>query len=194
MAGICKTILISILIAGAWSCDRSPDSKANDDEQQVGNVAKVEKDAGQTPPVVDVDPPIGKSDDNVKTKRKKKPAVLPTDDWEIGIPDGPPQPVDTTARVGQVGVEPPVFTKKVSPKYPKRAIKIKLQGYVVLEAIFRAEGTVEDIKVLRGLGKGKFGFEAEAVEALKQWTFQPGKVNGKPTDVRMTIKLDFVLQ
>lgn len=133
-------------------------------------------------PVVEPDPP-------------PEPEVHPTDDWEIGIPDGPPEPQgDTIARVGEVGVEPPVFTKKVQPKYPERAIKIRLQGYVILEAILRKDSSVDDIKVLRGLGKGKFGFEEEAAAALRKWEFLPGKVNGKPADVRMTLKIDFVLQ
>ena len=70
-----------------------------------------------------------------------EPEVLPTDDWEIGIPDGPPEPQgDTIARVGEVGVEPPVFTKRVSPNYPEKAVKIRLQGYVILEAILRKDG------------------------------------------------------
>ncbi|CAM2007055.1 energy transducer TonB [Acanthopleuribacter pedis] len=133
-------------------------------------------------PIVEPDPP-------------PEPEVLPTDDWEIGIPDGPPEPQgDTIARVGETGVEPPVFTRKVPPKYPERAVKIKLQGYVILEAILRRDGTVDDIKVLRGLGKGKFGFEEEAKKALNRWEFLPGKVNGRPADVRMTLKIDFVLQ
>lgn len=133
-------------------------------------------------PIVEPDPP-------------PEPEILPTDDWEIGIPDGPPAPQgDTIARVGEVGVEPPVFTRKVPPKYPERAVKIKLQGYVILEAILRRDGTVDDIKVLRGLGKGKFGFEEEAKKALNRWEFLPGKVNGRPADVRMTLKIDFVLQ
>jgi len=133
-------------------------------------------------PIVEPDPP-------------PEPEILPTDDWEIGIPDGPPEPQgDTIARVGQTGVEPPVFTKKVRPKYPERAIKIKLQGYVILEAVLRKDGTVDDIKVLRGLGKGKFGFEEAAIQALEKWQFLPGKVNNKAADVRMTLKIDFVLQ
>jgi protein TonB len=93
-----------------------------------------------------------------------------------------------------VGVEPPVFTKKVTPDYPDKAVKIRLQGYVILEAILRKDGSVDDIKILRGLGKGKFGFEEAAAQALKAWQFLPGKVNGKPADVRMTLKIDFVLQ
>lgn len=133
-------------------------------------------------PIVEPDPP-------------PEPEVQFTDDWEIGIPDGPPEPQgDTIARVGQVGVEPPVFTKRVPPEYPERAVKIKLQGYVILEAVLRKDGSVDDIKVLRGLGKGKFGFEEAATQALKRWQFLPGKVNGRPADVRMTLKVDFVLQ
>lgn len=133
-------------------------------------------------PLVEPDPP-------------PEPEVLPTDDWEIGIPDAPPEPQSNTiARVGEVGVEQPIFTKRVQPEYPPRAIKIKLQGYVILEAILRKDGTVDDVKVLRGLGKGKFGFEEAAMDALKKWEFLPGKVNGRPADVRMTLKIDFVLQ
>ncbi len=52
---------------------------------------------------------------------------------------------------------------------------------------------MDDVHVLRGLGKGKFGFEESAITALKKWEFQPGKVDGVPSDVRMTLKIDFVL-
>jgi len=130
----------------------------------------------------------------VEPEPAPEPELDMDDDWEIGIPDAPPDTSDTIARVGQVGVEPPVFTKKVQPNYPDRAIKVKIQGYVILEAILRKNGSVDDVKVLRGLGKGKFGFEDEAINALKQWQFLPGKVNDRPADVRMTLKIDFVLQ
>ena len=96
-------------------------------------------------------------------------------------------------RVGHENVEPPKFTHRVAPKYPDRAIKIKLEGYVILEAVMGKDGEIRDVVVLRGLGKGKFGFEENAIEALKQWEFVPGTVNGKPADVRMTLKIDFVL-
>jgi len=100
---------------------------------------------------------------------------------------------DVIARVGQSGVTPPVFIHKTKPVYPERAAKIKLQGYVIAEAVLRKDGTVEDIQILRGLGKGKFGFEDATIDALRSWTFKPGEVNGIPADVRMTLKIDFVL-
>ncbi len=121
-----------------------------------------------------------------------KPAMEPASPKPVAQ-SGTPTQAPIIARVGQEGVEPPVFTKRVSPEYPKRAIKIKLQGFVILEAILRKTGEVDDVHVLRGLGKGKFGFEESAITALKKWEFQPGKVDGVPSDVRMTLKIDFVL-
>jgi protein TonB len=126
-----------------------------------------------------------------------EPEVLFTDDWEIGIPDDgaiPEPPVqESIARVGQVGVEPPVFTAKVVPQYPRLGMQVKVEGYVILEAILRKDGHIDDIKVLRPLAKGKLGFEEEAIKALKKWKFLPGKVNERPADVRMTLKVDFQL-
>ena len=114
--------------------------------------------------------------------------------WKIATPKGPPEPSgETIARVGEQGVTPPVFTKRVPPDYPERAAKIHLQGYVILEAILRKNGAVENIKILRGLGRGKYGFEKAAADAVKKWQYVPGKVDGKPADVRMTLKIDFVL-
>ena len=114
-------------------------------------------------------------------------------EYEIGIPDPPPpQERGETARVGQVAVTPPVFIKKAIPAYPKKAEKSRLQGYVILEAVFGADGVVSDVRILRGLGKGKFGFEEAAIAALKKYSYVPGKVHGKPAAVRMTVKIDFV--
>jgi len=122
-----------------------------------------------------------------------EPTLVTTDDWEIGIPDSVPEG-KVVAVVGQTGVDAPIFLRKVAPKYPPEGIQIRLQGYVVLQAILGKDGSVSDIRVLRGLGKGKFGFEQEAIDSLKQWTFLPGKLNGQPEDVRMNLRVDFILQ
>jgi outer membrane biosynthesis protein TonB len=37
----------------------------------------------------------------------------------------------------------------------------------------------------------KFGLDAEAVKAAKQWTFKPGLKAGKPVPVRVTIEMGF---
>jgi len=105
----------------------------------------------------------------------------------------PPAPPETVYTPGMTGVEPPVFTLKVPPKYPRRALSVGIQGYVLLEAILGEDGEIRDIKVLRGLGKGRFGFEEEARNALSQWEFVPGKVKGKTADIRMNLRITFRL-
>ena len=100
---------------------------------------------------------------------------------------------DGIYRTGQVGVDPPVITKKVYPAYPKDGKRLKIEGYVILEATFKTDGTVAEIKVLRGLGRGKLGFEQNAMDAVRQWEFKPGTFEGNPADIRMVLKIDYVL-
>lgn len=114
--------------------------------------------------------------------------------FEPLLPEAPPSLEPSIYGRDTVGLEPPVITKKVSPNYPKRALSIKLQGYVMLEAILGKDGQIRDIKVLRGLGKSKFGFEKSAMEALERWEFQPGKLNNEPVDVRMSLTLRFSIR
>ena len=95
------------------------------------------------------------------------------------------------ARVRDKGVVAPVFTQRVQPKFPRGQ---RQGGKVILEAILGKNGTIYDIRVLRALNNWKHGFEASAIAALKQWQYTPGTINGKPTDVRMTLAVDFVLR
>ena len=127
-----------------------------------------------------------------------QPEPTPTDlidqDWEPeGIPDPPKLPpmiIDDGAK----GLEVPFFTRRVPPNYPHNAQRYGQQGHVILQAVLTKQGTIEDIEVLRGLGDGRMGFEKEAIKALKRWRFLPGTLNGRPVDVRMRLKIDFVLR
>lgn len=103
-----------------------------------------------------------------------------------------PDSAEDIVRAGQTGVEPPTFTKRVQPAYPEAAMDRRIQGYVILEAVFRKDGTITNIEILRGLGKGKLGFEDASIAALRQWEFKPGRFNGLPADVRVTLKIDFL--
>ena len=98
---------------------------------------------------------------------------------------------EAIARVGQPGVIPPDITNKVAPIYPKKAKKEAIQGFVIVDAIFYKNGRIGDLKVLRGLGDGQYGFEEAAMAAVSKWRFKPGKVGGKSADVRISLKVDF---
>jgi len=121
------------------------------------------------------------------------PVVSATDDWVIGIPDAPPAPPEVVLYEGMRGVESPVITKRVQAEYPQKGARIRLSGYVILQAVMQADGNIGDVRVIRGLGKGKFGFEEAAVKALRQWEFLPGKYQGKPADVTLTLRVVFEL-
>lgn len=119
--------------------------------------------------------------------------ALPTVAGLAGAEDPVVENYDGIARVGEPGIDPPVFTHKVPPQYPHDAINHNIEGYVILEAVLERNGTVGDMKVLRGLKQGKYGFEHEAMEAVSQWQFLPAQRDGVTLDVRMTLKIDFVL-
>ena len=116
------------------------------------------------------------------------------------MPVAPPEPISTTADnlpvyyVGQPGVSAPVFTRKSAPKYPVKAKRMKVQGSVTLEAVFRSDGKVGQMDVIKGVGKGRYGLEDAAMQAVKQWKFRPGQFQGNPANVRLKVSVDFVLQ
>lgn len=117
----------------------------------------------------------------------------PDDPFAVDEPTPPGPPLDEVLSSTMQGLELPVITNRKQAVYPPLGLKMKMQGYVVLEAVLRKDGTVDEIRVIRGLGRGKFGFEEEAMKALKDWQFLPGKFSGKNVDVRMTLRIDFSL-
>jgi TonB family protein len=52
------------------------------------------------------------------------------------------------------------------------------------------DGTVGDARVTRSLDS-RFGLDAEALIAAKQWRFRPGTLNGRPVPVVVSIELMF---
>jgi protein TonB len=60
---------------------------------------------------------------------------------------------------------------------------------VVLEAVVTVDGCPSQIRVVRSLDAGDL--DAQAVAAVAQWQFEPGRLEGTPVDVLVTIHLDF---
>lgn len=90
------------------------------------------------------------------------------------------------------GVTNPVLITQTRPSYTDEAIRAKVQGVVLLQAVIRRDGTVGNFKVLRGLG---YGLEEKAIQEIaNNWKFRPGTLNGKPVDVLATIEIQFSLR
>lgn len=111
----------------------------------------------------------------------------------IGDDDGPGYGdggvgVGSTHIVGTV--TNPVLLVKTDPEYSDEARHAKLQGIVVLHIEVSAKGKPQNITVVRGLG---LGLDERAVQAVRQWEFRAGTINGKPAvtsaDVYVTFRL-----
>jgi periplasmic protein TonB len=106
---------------------------------------------------------------------------------------GPGEGGGTGGRLFRVGggVSAPIVFYRIEPGYPEEARKARYQGSVVLSAIVRKNGTIQILKVLRGLG---LGLDENTVEALSQWKFRPGMHGGEPVDVALNIEINFTLR
>lgn len=92
-------------------------------------------------------------------------------------------------RVGN-GVTPPTLAYKVEPEYAEEARLAKYQGTVVVSVVVAADGTAQDMKVVRGLG---LGLDEQALKAIGAWRFTPGTKDGQPVPVVATIEVNFRL-
>jgi TonB family protein len=75
----------------------------------------------------------------------------------------------------------------VDPVYPAEAAAQKLHGPVVLQALVGRDGSVEDLKIVRGY----FILGRAAIAAVKQWRFQPYNVNGHAASTQTMITINF---
>jgi len=76
-------------------------------------------------------------------------------------------------------------------KYPEIAKRAGVEGKVYVLAFVDETGTVTDAKIIKGLGAGT---DEEALNAVKQTKFKPGKQRGKPVKVQVSIPILFKLQ
>jgi TonB family protein len=82
-----------------------------------------------------------------------------------------------------------LLLQKVLPNYPEQAVKARLQGPVVLQAWIARDGSIQDLKLVRGsllLGQA-------AYRAVKQWRYQPYLVNGRAVEAETFVTVDFRL-
>jgi len=100
-----------------------------------------------------------------------------------GIP-APPPPV----RVGG-NIKEPARTKDVPPVYPPIAQQARIQGAVIIEAVIGTDGKVREARVLRPLPM----LDQAALEAVRQWEYEPTLLAGQPVAVVMTVTVIFTL-
>lgn len=79
--------------------------------------------------------------------------------------------------------------KQSPPVYPELARKARIQGVVRLDVLIGKDGVVETINVIDGYPL----LRAAAIDAVKQWVYQPTTVNGEPVKVHTQVEVNFTL-
>jgi len=91
------------------------------------------------------------------------------------------------------GVTLPRVIKEVKPIYTSAAMQQKIQGTIWLLIVVTEKGDVGEVEVRQSLDK-EYGLDEQAVKAAREWKFEPGKKDGKPVPVQVTLELTFTLR
>jgi TonB family protein len=100
-------------------------------------------------------------------------------------------PTEQTSGSGQDVVSASTLTRThmISPTWPEAAAGV--EGWVLLQFTVQPNGSVTDIEVKVSEPAGVF--DASAVEALRQWTYQPVERDGEKIAQRAEIRMKFAL-
>lgn len=113
------------------------------------------------------------------------------DDIVFGVPDAPPAPEpEGPMRVGGRISEPRKLAD-ARPTYPEVARRARIEGVVILEITVDRQGNVRNVDVLRGL---PMGLTEAAVDAVRQWRYEPTLLDGRPIEVLIVVTVNFRLQ
>jgi protein TonB len=110
-------------------------------------------------------------------------------------PPPPPPPVKvekpvTPQRIRVGGnVQAAKLIRQPRPIYPPLAKQARISGHVILNAIIGKDGTIQNLTVASGHPL----LIPAALEAVKQWVYQPTLLNGEPVEVVTQIDVNFTL-
>jgi periplasmic protein TonB len=106
----------------------------------------------------------------------------------VGSVAPPPPKVQQRIRVGG-NVTAARVLNRVNPVYPPLARQTRISGTVRLHAIIAKDGTVQQLEVMSGHPL----LVQAALDAVRQWRYQPTLLNGEPVEVDTTVDVIFSL-
>ncbi len=130
------------------------------------------------------------------------PGDTPGNGNQIGVPNGlehgglpiaPPAtlPVQPETKIYRASeVNPPVVITRVSPEYPRMAMMAHKSGFAVVECVIDSTGHIRDAHVV---GSSWDVFEKPALDAVQQWVFKPGSLNGQSVNTLFELRVTFTL-
>jgi TonB family protein len=87
-------------------------------------------------------------------------------------------------------VKPARMLNSISPVYPALAKSQHVEGDVRVDALIDANGHVSAMKVFSGPAL----LQQSAMDALRQWKYQPATLDGKPVPMHLTVTIQFRIQ
>ena len=88
------------------------------------------------------------------------------------------------------GVTRPKLIHYVEPSFSTKGNEAFVEGTVAVSLIVNARGVPSDLHIVKGLNADE---DRSALEALKQWRFEPGTKDNKPVNVRVKVEVSFHL-
>ena len=100
----------------------------------------------------------------------------------------PQAPVPGRITVGG-NVQQSKLTQQPRPAYPPLAKQARISGVVKLAVVIARDGSMQDIKVISGHPL----LVPAALDAVRNWVYQPTLLNGQPVEVATQIDVNFTL-
>ncbi len=86
------------------------------------------------------------------------------------------------------GFKPPEFFNRAKPEYPEEAARADITATVEANVVFRVDGEVGEIEIIRWAG---FGLDESAARAIRQLKFKPAMRNNQAITARALIRYNF---
>jgi len=77
------------------------------------------------------------------------------------------------------------------PEYPRSALRAGAEGGVVLSIVVGSDGTPTDVQVVRRTGTRDRAFDRAAIEAARQWRFEPAVRDGETVPATVQLPIEF---
>jgi TonB family protein len=100
---------------------------------------------------------------------------------QAALAPAPPRPVDRRVEAKLVSAP--------APTYPPQARAVRVEGDVVIEALIDAGGNVRPVKVISGHPL----LQQSAMNAVRNWKYQPARLNDQPIATQTQIRVSFRL-
>jgi len=98
---------------------------------------------------------------------------------------------ETAAPIGGMNAFYEFVGKQMQGKYPAQARRMGIEGRVFVEFVVEKDGSLTDVKAIKGIGAGCDELAVKVVQSAPKW--KPGKQRGKPVRQKMVLPIVFKL-